>query len=365
MNNFNFKTNHTYEGFMRNEGNFKTNLLNVCKYTANREISMKDPSISQEMANEKIVESFAQILGINKNEAISFKTLEDKKPQMRAIFSIIEEVIDVRIDQYFLTSNFLKKFVDTKQITTGNELTFRVKNQKGIILSEHSGNSWSMNRQRLNGDGVIHVPLKYYAAQVYEEFERLMARIIDFADLIEAVEESIKSFLLERIANVFEKGLDAVPPKFKHTGNLDSKELLKLANEVRKANGNKKVFIAGTRTALSLLPNIMNVGGLGLLSESMKDQINNTGLLPRWSGYDIIEIPEVYLPDRQTDILATDKLWILSSDDKFIKCARGEIITKLSTPLESNDMTMNYSIVMALGFGCVLNSYNGVYKITQ
>lgn len=364
-NNFMTPSVYTFENFSKNVGNCKTNLFNVCKFTADKTISVKDPSITQEMANDKIVEKFQQILGVSPNEPISLRTLESKKPEMRAIFEVIERVIDTRVDQFLYASDFFKKFVETQSITVGTELSFRIKNQKGISFAEHSGNSWSMNRQRLNGDATIVVPLKYYSAQVYEEFLRLMAKRIDFADLIESVEESIKLFLLERITNVFDKGLDAVPPMFKHTGQLDAKELLKLANLVRTANGGSKVYIAGTRTALSLLPNIMNAGNLGLISESMKDQINNTGLLPKWSGFDIVEIPEVYLPEQTTNIIADDKLWVLSADDKFIKCAKGETITKLTTPFDSNDMSINYSIIMSLGFACVLNSYNAVYKITQ
>ncbi|MFR4986948.1 MAG: hypothetical protein ACLUCH_06090 [Lachnospirales bacterium] len=338
-------------------------LIRLCCDTIKGVAHHYDNRLNPTVANDKIRQAFVEIIGTDK---LDYKAMRRNNNLITA-FEIIEEVIDIKIEEGFRSNPFFKEFAEFNNTAWGDRPEFYVKNPHSIVISEVSGGHWNLNRQRLNAGDSFLVPTKWYGAKVFEEFERMLSGRIDFVELIRKIEESVQEQMAETMATQFMGSFNIIPTEFKHTGNLDVEELLKLIRKVQTANPKATPIIAGTRTALDLLPDMYGQANSFLFSDAMKEEINKTGILQTWRGYKVLEIPQFFRQGTFDNAVADDMLYILTGGEKPIKVLKeGEsLIRQNQDGLDNQDMTVEYTFLTKYGVSIILNKYYGAYKITN
>lgn len=340
----------------------RENLIKLCKETVKGVIHYFDKRLNSVTANDLIRKAFVDILGTDK---LDYKSMR-RNDNLITAFEIIEEVVDLRIEDGFKNNPFFKGFVEFNNTDWGDRPEFYVKNNHSIVVSKVSGGNWNINRQRLNAGDSFLVQTEWYSAKVYEEFERMLAGRIDFVELINKLKEAIEEKMSETIATEFMRSFESIPPEFKQTGTLDVAKLLELAGKVATKNPRSgKPIIAGTRSALDRLPDLYGQANSFLFSDSMKDEINNTGILQTWRGYKVLEIPQFFKQGTFDYAVANDVLYILTGGEKPIRVLKEgqSLIKQHSDGLENQDMTVEYSFLTKYGVSIILNKYYGAYKI--
>lgn len=343
--------------------NERNQFVRFCYDTVRGVVHNYHKEINNALANEKIRQMFIQYLGTDK---LDYKKLRDPS-KMNRVFEIIEEVIDLRVEDGFVTNPFFKQFVEFKSTKSGDRPEFYVPNSQSIIISKISGGHWNLNRQRLNAGASFIIQTEWYGAKIYEEFERMLSGRVDFVEMINALHDSVQERIGETIAKEFMGSFDVIPSQFKHTGNFDVQEFLKIIRMVQSANSKNTPIIAGTRSALDVLPDAYAQNNSFLISENMKDAINKNGILPTWRGYKILEIPQFFEQGTFKNAVDDNMLYVLTGDDKPIKFLKeGEtIINNRNNPTDNNDMTIEYMLQLKFGVDFILNKYYGVYKVTN
>lgn len=338
-------------------------LIRLCKETVKGVVHHFDKRLNTITANELIRTAFVEILGTDK---LDYKAMR-RNGNLATAFEIIEEVVDIKIEDGFRNNPFFKNFVEFKNTSWGDRPEFYVKNPHSIVISEVSGGHWNLNRQRLNAGESFLVTTKWYGAKVFEEFERMLSGRISFIELIDKIKISVEEQMSETLAKEFMGSFEIIPAEFKQTGTLDVQKLLELANKVATANPRAgKPIIAGTRTALDKLPELYANGNSFLMSNNMKDDINNTGLLQTWRGYKVLEIPQCFKQGTFENAIDDNMLYILTGDETPIKVLKeGEsLIKQNSDGVDNQDMTVEYTFLTKYGVSIILNKYYGAYKIT-
>lgn len=365
--NFQQKTNNiiTLEDFSGNVGGCKDLFTKLCVYTANRNLEKYDSVLTLEQADEIIIKNLRSMLGLKNLDKIESKELFRRTDFINQFSSILEIVIDDKVDRYLQANKFFKNYSELYRVKERETIQFKVKNQKSIVLSEHSGNSWSMERQRLNSGKLFSPEKKNYAVHIYEETARLLNLESSFVDLVDSLFQGVIDRIMQSIVNVFQKSFEYLPTNLKHTGNYDSKELTKLLNKVSSMNGGlNKPIIIGNAIALDNLFVGANNGIAPFLSDRMKDEINETGMLGTWRGYRVIELPQIYNPETGKNTIDEDTLYIVSAEDKFIKGIIGTSFIRMLDFTQTNDMTTNFQYHLQMGFAGIFGNTSAKYKIT-
>jgi hypothetical protein len=123
------------------------------------------------------------------------------------------------------------------------------------------------------------------------------------------------------------------------------------------------LVIAGTRNALKKIG--ANYSGQSfLVSEDMKNQLNQAGILNVFDGVPLLEIPQVFIPNTFEFALDDSKLLVLPGNSKPVKVVReGESIIKETTD-GNMDMSMEHTFITRYGIAVVFNNAYGVYSIS-
>lgn len=366
-NNFGRVNNITYsaETLSRNANGEKDTFAEICILTAKKEIQKYIPNITVELAEQIIRENFRSVLGLADGQVITESDIYLRETQFRQVFDIIRIVVDQKVVDYVQLNEFFKNYVDYKKVNGRTTYEFYVPNRKAIVLNEVAGSTWSMGRERLNAGKTFTISTKNFGCAIYEETIRLINNETGFGNMIDSLTQAVINRMLKSITNTFEKTFEAIPASLKHTGNFDAKQLQKLLNSVKSRNNGSEIVIAGTRTALENLPNVNGQNQVVILSDDMKNQINNLGYLQMWRGYKVVEIPQVYDEELKVNMVSDDKLYILATNDKFIKCVQGDSLIRYESAYDNNDTTTGVRYLTKLGFAGVFSGANGMYKITQ
>ena len=341
----------------------REDLIKLCSSVIRGNVHDYDKRVNQTLGCDIIGKTFREIIG---NDKLDYRAMR-RNNNLVLVFEIIEEVIDIKIEDGFANNPFFKAFVEYKSTKWGDRPEFYVKNPNSIVISEVSGGHWNLNRQRLNAGESFWIPTKWYSAKIYEEFERMLTGRINFVELVSKIYQSVMEKIGETIAIEFMGSFDVIPPEFKQTGTLDISKLLELTRNVATANKSVgRTIIAGTRVALDRIPELMGQSSSFLISNEMKESINNLGLLQTFRGHKILEIPQFFKQGTFETAVADDTLFILTGDEKPIKVVKeGEsIIRETNNGLENQDMTLEYTFQTKVGVSTILNNYYGAYTIT-
>jgi hypothetical protein len=315
---------------------------------------------SKSQASEAIRKEMIELMGTDKPD---FRTYRKHKPE---IFQILEEVLDVLITDGILNSSFFEQFVEYRDLNLGDENLFYVEDKSMLTIAEVAGGHLNLRRQKLNIGDTFSVKTKWYGAKVYADFLRFISGRIDFEALVRKIDEAMRVQMAESIYSAFMASSQYLPSEFTHTGSFDGTEMNNIVQHIQTANNNSGVIVAGTRNALRAVKNSYNnaTGNTFLVSEAMKDQIHNNGLLEVWEGLPLLEIPQVHVPNTFDFMFDDKKLFILPANTKPIKVVReGQSIIDETPAMQNMDMSMEYTFLTRYGIATIFNVMYGQYNL--
>ena len=105
----------------------------------------------------------------NANGRYNYRKMSKALPQ---VFEIWEEVLDISVNDAWNAIPFYNEFVDSRNVALGDKPQFIIEPNNWISINEFSGNYWRTDRQKLTGKKAITVETRWFAAHVYDDFER-------------------------------------------------------------------------------------------------------------------------------------------------------------------------------------------------
>lgn len=245
------------------------------------ETALGTQAVSKKEANEKIVEIFQGVLGINKNS---------KAPEIRRairrnqalVFDIIEEAITNLLITGWRDDPFMMKYVDQRNLLLGDKNEFYVEDESVLSVMRVAGNHHDIIRQRLAAGEVKSIATYWCAIKVYAEFERVVTGAEDFAKFITKMYEAYDRYVKNTIYDTMIDYATSLTGMFKKTGSVTATTLRALCELVSTATG-YDVMIMGTRAALQ---NVIALQNSTYISDAMKDEHYRTGTLGMWEGYE-------------------------------------------------------------------------------
>lgn len=316
---------------------------------------------SKSQASEAIRKEFVELMGTDKPD---YKTFRNHKS---GVFQILEEVLDVMITDGLVNSNFFEQFVEYRDLNLGDKNEFYVEDKSMLTIARVAGGHLNLRRQKLNIGESFSVKTEWFGAKVYADFLRFIAGRVEFDKLVSKIDEAMRHKMAESIYSAFMASGQYLPAEFTHSGDFDATEMNKIIQHIQATNNQAPVVIAGTRNALRAIQGSFNntAGNTFLVSEAMKEQIQNQGLIQTWEGIPLLEIPQVHIPNTFDFMLDDKKLMILPANVKPVKVVReGESIIKETEAMENMDMSVEYTFLTKYGIATVFNVMYGMYTLS-
>lgn len=319
----------------------------------------KVTQFSKDETEQVIRKALFDCLGIEKFEnRTQFRRAMRNHPE---VFSVIEEVIDQVIANGEGTKNaFYQNFVEEKNLMLGDENEFYVENSNELRVAKYSGSHWDLNRQRIDSGTSFKVAVEDFGIKVYEYYERFMCGRCDFAHLINMISEAIDKFIGEFVIVAFGDATTKLPATFKYAGSYDEAKILETIEHVVAVNGGGNIQLVGARPAINKLQGALDY------SDNMRDELNTTGHLTKWKGYDVLVLPQVHKKGSFEFAFDQDKILVLPADVKPVKVVKeGDTeIKEISDGTSNADRSMEYTVIFKMGIAIIFNRFFGTIQIT-
>ena len=294
-----------------------------------------------------------------KNDILNGATLfQAYRRNSIVLFEIVEEVVNVTISEDVMSSPFIDAFVEVKNRYLGDTTSFY--SEGGLLtVASFSGNYWGTNRQALDLGSEFTLNREWFYIHVYEELERFLLGITPLEKMMDKIYKSINKYLAERLYVMFNSIADAIPVEFTQNGNSEE-AVGNLVEMVQTAGGYDSVVIAGTRSALRKLANVVPDKFFATSQKEAKAQSASIG---EWEGNKLMVIPQVFKSGTFEFALDDSTLFILGGDSKPIKLeffgdTRSDIDT---TGKKHNDMTVDVQLQTCMGLGIMFDKYIGKF----
>jgi hypothetical protein len=316
-------------------------------------------NFSAHQASESIRKEFVELMGTDKPDFRTFRKFKNE------IFEIMEVALDNLITSGVTQSPFFEQFVEYRDLNLGDKNEFYVEDRSVLTISKIAGGHYDLRRQKLNIGDSFSVTTSWYGAKVYTDFLRFLAGRVDWAGLVRKIDEAMRLQMYTDIMNAFIGATTYLPAEFKKTGSFTDVNLDDLVQHVSVANNYAPLVVAGTRNALKKINGAYSSQSF-LVSENMKDQINQSGLLNVYNGIPLLELQQVHLPNTFTFALDDTKLFVLPSNSKPVKVVREgqSIIQENSDGSKNMDQSMEYTFQTMYGLAVQFNNAYGVYTLS-
>ena len=317
-----------------------------------------------------VIENFSSE---DRNRAIRkkmFELLGSENPSKRQIYfhsrelaEVFTEVLedDLLKQKNNELSDFQKMFVEERTVGEDEKVEYEIKNESYFTVGKISGHNWDLERQRIDKGGKVTIDTEAYYIKMYDFVKRFLTEQITWAELLANVADSIKKFKQDFISTKFAEAIEGIPGEFKYTGAYNKNPILNTVAKVEAANKGAKITLTGTKTALAKLQDMQ------IASDKQKDEMNETGFIGKWYGYNCVDLPNVF-KDGTTDFaFDPDTIYILASDSKPIKLInRGSVMVQECTNGISNmDMTMEFATIWEMGAAVLFSAGIGFLKIND
>lgn len=314
---------------------------------------------STKEASEVIRKAFVDMIGTDKPTPRQFRKHKND------IFEIIEVVLDELVDEGWENNKFFEQFVEYRNLNLGDINEFYVEDKTMLTVSKVAQGHWDLRRQKLNIGDSFTVQTDVYGASVYTDFLRFLAGRIDWGKLVDKIQEAVKFKMATEIYVNFMSSMNYLPAQFKHTGSFSEDAMLDIVGHVQASSNYAPVVIAGTRKALKEIVKSYSGTNSFLISENMKDNINQTGILETWNSIPLLEIPQVHVPNTFDFMLDDKRLMILPANSKPIKVVREgqSLIKEVSDGTTNADMSMEYKFLTQFGVATIFNVMYGMYEL--
>lgn len=277
-----------------------------------------------------------------------------------SFFELVEELIVASIIEGLPESNPIFKWAETKNGKAGDKPEFKVHKDSVLAVAEVANGTLGIRRQRIFGDTTKTLTPIPHAVKVYEELQRLLAGRADWVDFVNAVS---RSFILDTnraIANAFASIATTTPNVIPETGSFSEKSMVALIEKVEMNNPGKTARIFGTKTALRNL----NVSTSNMVGETIKDDYYNMGYMGKFNGTEVFELKNGLKADGTTKILDDTKLYVIATDEQFIKYYNeGDALIVESKLGDNSDLTQDYTVINTYAVAVELADKIGLYDM--
>lgn len=306
--------------------------------------------------DQAVRDAFFEILG---EEKLDWKGWRRHKIE---IFEVMENVLDVNLPLAWVDSPFYHQFVETKTTADGDTNEFDVEDSSVLFTSKLAGNYWSIDRQKLQGVKSFGVHVETIGVRVYDELERFLKGTITIAKMIAALQKAFQTDIDSRIYTSFNGIGTYLPAKFQETGTYDKDTMADLIERVQVAS-QQNVILAGTRSALAHIVDGINAN---VMSASQKEEIATTGMLLDYTGLGVhaMQIPQSFARFSYDFKVDNNSIFVLPNGVKPVKLFfEGDTRTKENTSQDSDDMTIDATVMMKAGVGIICPTLVGKYTI--
>lgn len=309
---------------------------------------------STQQSNDVIRKAFTDICGTDKLDRKIFRRHKTE------IFEIIEETLDQLITDGWGQNTFFDQFVDTRNLALGDKNEFYVEDKSLLVVSKFSGGHWNLKRQRLNVGNSFSVKTYSYGAKIYEDFQRFLAGRIDWNAFVNKVADAFVNQVKDQVYTSFMGATAYLPTVFKGSGTFSTDSFIEKCEHVSAANGNSEVIIVGTKAALSKL-NVQT----DWISDNMKRQRNENGMIMSWEGYRVLPITQVHKANTYDFAIDNKKLLILPANTKPVKLVyEGDTeILEVSDGTKNMDGSLEYAFQAKMGVEVVFNVMYGAWDL--
>lgn len=314
---------------------------------------------SQKDSQDALREALIELNG--GSTKFNMKTM--RSGQGAEIFSIVEEVIQQELNDYWTNNELVNRICEYRNLALGDQQGFYVPEDSLFAVASISEGNTRMRRQRYEGGRYFDVPTELRGIKVFEDMTRVMAGRVDFNDMIDRAIRSFAKDSYERIMLAW-NSIDAsvlgetyVPNV---TGTYDESTLLNLIAHVE-AETNQTAVIYGTKVALrNLAPSI------DMAASSAKDDLYNLGYFGKFYGTDCVVMQQTHKLN-SADFLLDDKtVYVMASDERPIKyITEGESMILQKEPTQNADLTYEWLYTERTGVAVVANKKFGKYTFAR
>lgn len=306
------------------------------------EIPTQFSNLTKKEREDKIRGLILNELGLETYDKKAFRRAVREKEAL--VFNIIEELCDqVLADGEYAKSAFYNNFVDLRNLSLGDKNEFYVENHNKLEVSELAPGNFALKRRRVDRGQSFSLDMKVWGIKIYEELDRIISGRTDFAYLINLVLEAVDKHLSDLAESTFMSALKVLPTGFTYNGTYDEDAIIKVAQHVQASNNGVKPRIVGTDMAIAKLQGSQDVA---VQSESMKNEVNQRGIMKMWKGYECFPIAQGHKIGTFDFTMPEDELFFLVGDSKIVKMVlEGETMIKETKDYENADNTVEYSLV--------------------
>ena len=283
---------------------------------------------------------------------LDYRAIRDGK--CNGLFAIVEEIINKTVIEGLPESCPLFDYVDYRNLAEGDTNIFEIRDNGLFVVSDIADGTQGLRRQRLTGGEEITVKTQLKGIKIYEELRRVLAGRVDFNELIDKVAESFQKKINNDIYAAVKAGFDGLISPYKESGSFDESKLTAIIDHVEAATG-KKAFILGSKQAVRKI-----TGVKGADSTSAKEDLYAMGYFGHFYTTPIIVMENAHKVG-STDFVLSNDLYIVASDDKFVKfVTEGDTLIIPGDALGNADLSQEYfmaerygiSVIFAESFGC-------------
>lgn len=292
----------------------------------------------------------------NGSTKIDIKTFR-RHPEL---YDIVEEIVPSIIHEGLTGDEFFMQFVDYRNEALGDDTEFWTPDNSLFIVSDAAEGTQGIRRQRLGGATKVTIPKSLKTIKIYEELNRLLAGRVDFNEFVNRVAKSYLAHVYNCIYDTFNgitASTDGFSSTYFKTGVFSEETLVELISHVEAACGAPATII-GTKGALRKVVT-------ATVSENAKNSMNALGHYGVFNGTNMISAKQAHRAGTDTFILDDTKLYIVASDDKFIKHVdSGEGLLIEGEPTGNGDLTREYLFGQSFGDSLIISGRMGVYDLT-
>lgn len=287
---------------------------------------------------------------------LDYRAIRDGK--CNGLFAIVEEIINKTVIEGLPESCPLFDYVDYRNLAEGDTNIFEIRDNGLFVVSDIADGTQGLRRQRLTGGEEITVKTQLKGIKIYEELRRVLAGRVDFNELIDKVAESFQKKINNDIYAAVKAGFDGLISPYKESGSFDESKLTAIIDHVEAATG-KKAFILGSKQAVRKI-----TGVKGADSASAKEDLFAMGYFGHFYTTPIIVMENAHKVGG-TDFVLGNDLYIVASDDKFVKfVTEGDTLIIPGDALGNADLSQEYFMAERYGISVVFAEAFGEYALS-
>lgn len=338
-------------------------------YGLGKDVFDEGRQVGKSEINETIKRVCFESLGLGEKPTARDVKRALKKDSALELFSIIEEVLDLKISTGFAENEFFNMFIETRNIADGDAPEFVVNQETYLNVAKVTGANHDNITQKLAEGVPFTVPTSVYVVKVGTDIRLFLTGQKDWAEWIDAAAKAIVRELMAEAYGELMSASTNIPAtaQFNKTGALAAatKDTFDTLIEDVGAVNDSDVIIMGTKTALKKLNGLADVDWI---ADSQKEAYASTGIMGRYEGTVLVEIPQRFANGTTaTKLVDNTKLLILPvvDDNKFLKMVDyGETTLEVTEVGATMNDQQTYEIQRRMGIAAILTRYFGTWTIT-